>query len=154
MDRETNAVESELTIMNVTSEYNTNNFTCLLNQNTNTASSTKMLSIAFKPIVSMALINSTTNTTIVSPINNELTIFNNTDVRFKCVYKANPLKANVKWLLDGVEQFTDPTANNEFDWSKRANRFYLDVKQTNLTCQVENIIGISSFTYAIALVCE
>ena len=126
----------------------------MLSQNTNTASSTGMLSIAFKPIVSLALINSTTNTAIVSPISNELTIFNNTDVIFKCVYKANPLKANVKWLLDGVEQFTDPAVVNEFDWSKRANRFDLNVKQTKLTCQVENIIGISSFTYTITLVCK
>ncbi len=189
VDKETNAIESSLTILNVTSVYNSNNFTCKVvqqqpyrfnstksnNKNdlvTNAylnMNSTQMLRIAFKPLISVELINLEMKKTIEiknsqnniesvssSLSSTNLTIFNETNVLFKCNYKANPINdVVVRWFLNGVEQqHQDILLTNQFEWAKRADGqsdHDLLHKQTQLMCQVENSVGTSTFLFHIQI---
>jgi hypothetical protein len=116
------------------------------------------LNIGFKPIIYVDVHNKNSNSKLfgVASSDRKLSLFNTTDINFVCVHKSNPLEPiKTLWLINGQPQMqTDVLNKNIFKWSLRANRFESNVKSMNLTCEISNTIGKSSFTYEIRLLYE
>lgn len=147
IDKEQNVIESELQLVNITSSLHMNNFSCKLIQEEQEqlwqSSGSISLNVGFKPLVHIELVNKTLT-------NNKLTLYDDTDITFKCNYKSNPLNdAKIEWKLNNITQKNDI---NEFNWLKRTDRMDLTNKLFNLTCQVTNSIGTGSFSYQISLI--
>lgn len=193
VDKETNTIESTLSLKNLTYSLNMNNITCKLVQiqqadtsseqssdvesNSSTATSDLtseqqlwqtsdpiLLNIAFKPVISVDVIKTNESVSSLSELVSYQTItLNQTSskiylyesdagVLFHCKHKSNPNdQINIVWLINGVAQNqTDFADHDVFVW--RANKF--NSKEIKLTCEIENRVGLSSFTIDIVILCK
>jgi hypothetical protein len=171
VDKETNTIETSLTIENITSDVHMNNYTCKLVQVQDDSADANLsneqqlwqsseqvvMNVAFKPRVHMSLlqIDSISSNELVTLSTDQLKSIrlyeDDNDVAFKCKYTANP-NDNLKivWKLNDQIQaeFNDV---DTFTWAKRAQR---GLKQANLTCEVHNLLGQSSITSEISILYE
>lgn len=156
IDKEENKIESQLTLVNLTSFDHMNNYSCKLVQIDQEqiwqSSDLLSLNIGFKPIVTLNLLNHK----LTQNNNNKLSVYDDSEIIFKCNYKSNPMEGiKIEWKLNNITQLT---TNNEFNWLKRSNRYDLSSrsssKQMNLTCYVTNSIGFGSASYQITLLHE
>ena len=165
VDSQTNTIESQLKITNVTSDFHLKNFTCQLVQAISEPrmvkteeileeSETSSLNIAFKPIVFVYVQNLKTKKILTSAHFNaqSITLFNNSNLVFKSETRANPDKVSVLWLIDGVVQNTKMPL--EFNWLKRSNYFDSNAKSMILTVRVKNSIGTSEMKFKINVACK
>ena len=127
-----------------------------------------LLNIAFKPIISVDMVKSNSTSSVsdefVSHLMIKLNETNKTiylyekdvNVVFYCKFKSNPYdRVSIVWKLNGVVQNQSDLANSGvFIWEKRSNRKDLNVKQMDLTCDVENKIGVSSFNIDVNMLCN
>ena len=155
-DKEQNKIESQLSLVNLTSEFHLSNFTCKLVQAEDEhqeqlwqTSDIVTVNIGFKPIVNIELVN---KTKLRETTEAKLVLYDDTDVKFKCNFKSNPVdELKIEWKLNNVVQQSNGKTN-EFDWLKRSNRNDFTTKQMILTCQVTNVMGSSSASYQITLI--
>lgn len=169
MDKETNAIESSLKLRKVRSEHHLRNFTCKVVQTSEEktdseqmwqVSDTVTLNVAFKPIVSLEVFKQS------SPVSNVIRLssrdvlnlyqHDSDDVLFRCVYRANPSEPDsveVVWKLNGVVQENSYTQSPDlFSWNKRST--LSNDKRLNLSCEVANSVGKSSFMVEINQLCK
>lgn len=166
MDKETNAIESSLKLRKVRSEHHLRNFTCKVVQTSEEkteseqVSDTVTLNVAFKPIVSLEVFKQS------SPVSNVIRLssrdvlnlyqHDSDDVLFRCVYRANPSEPDsveVVWKLNGVVQENSYTQSPDlFSWNKRST--LSNDKRVNLSCEVANSVGKSSFMVEINQLCK
>lgn len=165
LDSETNSIESQLRISNITSDYHLKNFTCQLMQSISEPkmvkskqvleeSETSSLNIAFKPIVSVDVHNLKTKKVLelIDLNDDSLTLFNNSNLVFRTETEANPERVSVLWLIDGVVQNTKSAA--EFNWLERSNFYDLNAKSMLLTVRVKNTVGTSEKKFKINVACK
>jgi hypothetical protein len=116
------------------------------------------LNVGFRPIINVDVHNKNSNSKLygISMTNRKLNLFNSSDISFVCLHKSNPVEPiKTIWLINGQPQPQIDTINkNVFKWSLRSNRFDTNVKSMNLSCEISNTIGKSSFTYEITILYE
>lgn len=118
-------------------------------------SDTVTLNVAFKPIVSLDVFKSNNQLMTLSRDSTISLYQSDEDVWFRCRFRANPSdeRIGIVWKVDGVVQETDRTRNPDvFSWRSRSNR--RDHGKINLSCEVENMVGKSSFSVEIIQLCK
>jgi len=156
LDIDNNKIESSLSLVNVSSNEHLSNFTCQLYQakpTLNTAKASFTVNVSFKPVISLSVLQTDGKIEAISGSGTKLTLFNDTDLTFMRLFKANPMdNIETKWFLNGNEETSDP--DGSFKWLSRSNRHSLSDLNMTLVCQVRNIIGLTQYKLDITLACK
>ncbi|RMZ99013.1 hemicentin-2-like isoform X1 [Brachionus plicatilis] len=145
IDKETNLVESSLTIKNISSDLNGRTIGCSTEQTVNgsvlSTDDTLVLNVAYRPKLTLKIFNQNRSLTLSHGQNLRLFGADWHSVKFECSHDSNPQAAHTQWLLNSTQVLAHNT--HHFTLSN------VKPKVFTLTCEAQNSIGLSQMTVSI-----
>ena len=150
IDKETNLIESTVTIDNISSDLNGLKITCLTEQSLNRSvlslNKSMHLNVGYRPKLALKILNNNLTLDLANDQNIRIFASDLDNLYFDCSDEANPSSTNKKWILNEnkvVSRNTD-----------RLTLSNVNLKVFKLTCLAENSVGRSELSVSIGLLFE